>query len=346
MDGRRISMSQRQVEEATIATRAEGSTSPYSHILLFDSGFGGLDMCVALAKQGLASIVHIKSAHALFPKVALDDALRGAPGGSHLEMETIIDGIKFIAIGYKYNSKKTLFFLAPEGAGGTIDGEPYVTKWPDEHGNVMTRNVLRLVLASRYFLTFMKVDKHNQLRQHELSLESKWVTDDGWFRLFCTLVGITVVDTMLTLRSESHSDHKFKTMRTAEFAELLAEEMVMNTLDGHLSRPNKHGQKRLVAQPPVEAVGENAHILLKIGKISDRRRLREGEKDNDLQRRCSECKMKCSFFCSSLLCKQANCCKSTKRRCYENHLLKWKVTLEVLPDESVAPKSPKRVRRT
>lgn len=347
LDGRRISLSKRQVEQATIATSAEGSSNPYSHVLLFDSGFGGLDMCVALAKKGLAAIVHIKSAHALFPKAALDDRLRGAPGGSHLECDTTIDGIKFIAVGYKYNSKKTLFFLAPEGAAGTVDGEPYVTKWPDEHGNVMTRNVLRLVLASRYFLSFMKVDKHNQLRQHELALETTWRTDDGWFRLFCTLVGITIIDTMLTLRSESHSEHQYKTMRTGEFAEILAEEMVMNTLDGHHSRPRKHGGAKVVAKAPIASMGENAHVLQKIGKVSGRRRLKEGEKDGDIQRRCSECKKKCSYFCSALICKQANCCKSTKRRCYENHLMRWKVSLEAFPDEPAAPlRSPKRARST
>lgn len=233
-DGTRIRLSRTIIEEATIAT-ATSQGSKYQKILIFDSGFGGLDMCAELAKLGLCALIHIKGAHALFPKEALDDALRGHPGGSHLEMETTIGGIKFIAIGYKYNSKKTLFFLAPEGAGATTDGEPYVPKWPDEHGNIMTRNVVRLVLASRYFLCFNKVDKHNQLRQSELALEKKWLTTDGWFRLFTTLVGINVVDTMLVLRSESHSEHPYKTMTTREFTEILADESSMANF--HVQRP-------------------------------------------------------------------------------------------------------------
>jgi hypothetical protein len=40
----------------------------------------------------------------------------------------------------------------------------------------MTQNVMRLVLASRYFLGFNKVDKHKQLRQSELALEKKLLT--------------------------------------------------------------------------------------------------------------------------------------------------------------------------
>ena len=42
-----------------------------------------------------------------------------------------------------------------------MDGEPYATKLPDADGNIMTRSVVRMVLASRYFLGFNKVDKHN-----------------------------------------------------------------------------------------------------------------------------------------------------------------------------------------
>ena len=34
-------------------------------------------MCVELALLGYCALVHIKGAHALFPKDALDDALRG-----------------------------------------------------------------------------------------------------------------------------------------------------------------------------------------------------------------------------------------------------------------------------
>ena len=134
-DGTRVRVPRSVLEAATIATAASPG-SKFQKILIFDSGFGGLDMCVELALLGLCALIHIKGAHALFPKEALDDALRGHPGGSHLEMETTIKGIKFIAIGYKYNSKKSLFFLC---AGGTGDGEYYVTKWPDSDGNILTR---------------------------------------------------------------------------------------------------------------------------------------------------------------------------------------------------------------
>ena len=100
-------------------------------------------MVVKLAKQGFASIVHIKNSFSGFPKDALEEQLRGMPGGSHLEMRATVDGVNVIAVGSKYNSKKTVFHLASEGAGSTVDGVAYTTQWPDEDGNVLTREVSR-----------------------------------------------------------------------------------------------------------------------------------------------------------------------------------------------------------
>ncbi len=98
--------------------------------------------------------------------------MKDAPGGKWLTMKTTVDSVDILAIAYKYNSKKTLFFCAPEGAGATIDGEPYITNWPDEHGNVQCRNVLRSVLCSRYFGLSNKVDRHNHLVLIFLVLQS------------------------------------------------------------------------------------------------------------------------------------------------------------------------------
>ena len=70
---------------------AAGPSKPYDSIYVFDSGWGGVSMVVALAKRRIASIVHIKNSFAGFPKDELDEKLRGMPGGSHLEMSTIID---------------------------------------------------------------------------------------------------------------------------------------------------------------------------------------------------------------------------------------------------------------
>ena len=55
----------------------------------------------------------------------------------------------------------------------------------------------------RYLPKFSKVDKHSQIRQHELNAEGKWGTDDAFFRLFCTLLGMATVDKVLAVKAES-----------------------------------------------------------------------------------------------------------------------------------------------
>jgi hypothetical protein len=97
------------------------------------------------------------------------------PAGSHLEMRAAVNGVNLIAIGSKFNSKKTKFYVDTEGAGSTGAGKPYILKYHDELGNVLTREVVRPAVVSRYFGKFNKVDIHDHLCQHELAVEEKRV---------------------------------------------------------------------------------------------------------------------------------------------------------------------------
>ncbi len=56
----------------------------------------------------------------------------------HLVLEGTHETTKeeLIAIGYRYNSKNTLFFVMSPGAGSTSPGIPYEMKFPTEHENV------------------------------------------------------------------------------------------------------------------------------------------------------------------------------------------------------------------
>ena len=81
-----------------------------------------------------------------------------------------------------------------------------MAKWPDEHGNVRTRPVPRPEIVGNYFGVSNKIDTHNQLRQHELALEELWVTQNPWFRLNTTFVGMTVTDAFLLARYSAADD--------------------------------------------------------------------------------------------------------------------------------------------
>ena len=86
-------------------------------------------------------------------------------------------------------------FVATELAGKTMRGTPYEMKFADEDGNIHVREVDRPDVISKFFKDSNNVDKHNQSRQSDLALEKKWITDDCWFRLGTTYLGIGVTDT-------------------------------------------------------------------------------------------------------------------------------------------------------
>jgi len=76
------------------------------------------------------------------------------------------------------------------------------------------------------------VDVHNEIHQHFLALEEKWVTTNCWFRVFTSLVGITLTDCFLAYKLELHDDHKDKHIAMKEFADIAAHQMVSSKLSG------------------------------------------------------------------------------------------------------------------
>jgi len=48
-----------------------------------------------------------------------------------------------------------------------------------------------------FFAASNVIDTHNQLHQDNLKLEKKWLTQNPWFRLATTLVGVVVTNTFL-----------------------------------------------------------------------------------------------------------------------------------------------------
>ena len=56
------------------------------------------------------------------------------------------------------------------------------------------RDIPQPLVASLYFSDNNVIDVHNHTRQGTLALEKKWQTQDCWFRLFATLVGMCAID--------------------------------------------------------------------------------------------------------------------------------------------------------
>ena len=117
------------------------------------------------------------------------------PAGSHLVMETkTVNNIGLLAIGYKYNQRKVLSFLATKGVGHTEPGKAYKARWKDEHNNTQLREISRPSICSTYFEHCNAIDVHNQIQQFDLHLEKQWITNDGYFRIATAVFGMTIVD--------------------------------------------------------------------------------------------------------------------------------------------------------
>ena len=104
-DGTEFFLPSKVVADGTVGIREATPDCPYTHLLIFDGGWGGVDLCLFLAKLGYAAIIHLKGASALFPMAELEENLRGMPGGSHLEMKAVVDGITLMCVGYKTTAR-------------------------------------------------------------------------------------------------------------------------------------------------------------------------------------------------------------------------------------------------
>ena len=136
-----------------------------------------------------------------------------------------MNGTELFAIGYRYNCKKTLLFVTTELAGQTTKGTSYEMKFANEDGNIHMRQVDRPDVISKFFKDSNKVDNHNQSRQYDLALEKKWVTDDCWFCLATTHLGIGVTDTW-KLAGLHHLLARHKETTITTFSGMLSKQLI------------------------------------------------------------------------------------------------------------------------
>ena len=200
---------------------------PSPKLFLGDSWFGSVNALTAIRCAGHHGCFMVKTSHSRTPKKFLDETMKDFPGGTWITLTSSLqkdgENIELVCIGYKYNKKSVLTFLTTRGAGKTIDGEPYEARFPDTYGNLCVRHVARPEVLSNYFNFSNVVDLHNQARQFDLKLEKKWITHDGYFRLYTTLVGMTVTDIWKIYKIGCPATSK---LPIAQFADLLAADMI------------------------------------------------------------------------------------------------------------------------
>ena len=82
-----------------------------------------------------------------------------------------------------------------------------------------------LLMSTTYFGGSNALDVHNQERQYGLGLEKLWVTQDGYFRIATTILGICVVDAWLAVKNGVSGNSPYIFMPITQFAETHASEL-------------------------------------------------------------------------------------------------------------------------
>ena len=103
-----------------------------------------------------------------------------------------------MAIGYKYNYRKVLIFIATGESVSTEPGDPYLYHFSGIYSNVYVCPVVHPHLLGRYFNSCNAIDNHNRMRQYELAIDKYWVTQSGYFRPETTVsLGMGIPDAKL-----------------------------------------------------------------------------------------------------------------------------------------------------
>jgi hypothetical protein len=138
--------------------------------------------------------------------------------------------VKLMAIGYYYSRNTILYFIATENAGSTVEGTPYLMKYTDDYGNVHERQVEQPDIISNFYASSNIIDRHNQLRQDLLALEEKWATQDCYFHLTVTLIGMAVTDSFLLAKYhgiiENSKQNENSVMSIRQYAGALAFQLI------------------------------------------------------------------------------------------------------------------------
>ena len=223
-------------------SESDNNESTKKDLWLGDSWFGSVKACASVGRAGHHCCFVVKTGHGRSPKKFLEEKMKDMPGGTWIVLEgrASKEGVDLVTLGYKYNKKKVLTFVYTKGAGSSAPGKPYEARFPDKFGNVCIRHVGRPEIVSTYFEFSNQTDMHNQSRQYDLGLEKRWVTQDPYFRLYTTMLGMTVVDCWKLMRSKLKVKKRYPLL---DFADCLALELCKeaDTLEKEESRVSRSG---------------------------------------------------------------------------------------------------------
>ena len=160
-------------------------------------------------------------------------------------------GITLMAIGYKYNSKKFLGFIANEGGRGTEPVNPYLSHFPDIYFNVSVLPVVRPHFLGNTYNAINTIENHNRMRQCDLDLDKYWVTQSGYFRLATTVeLGMVITDEKLLFCHGISEESVQKNISTRNYNSSMVYECFNNTSTADFGIPDLNLPPSIIADIP------------------------------------------------------------------------------------------------
>jgi hypothetical protein len=176
----------------------EGAGLPEGAWVGGDSWFGSVLSAVAVMdKFGVHSTWVIKQNSDFFPMTVIHSIIKARhdkrPAGHWVVLRAKISAVQLLAIGYAWSQSSISYFIST--CGSTFPAtQSYTTHYEDEFGIIQTKQIPRPHLLEWVYDYLPIIDEHNKQRQSILNLERKWPTNNCWFRLLVTMVGMSVVD--------------------------------------------------------------------------------------------------------------------------------------------------------
>ena len=162
----------------------------------------------------------VKTSHNGFYLATLENFMEYWPGRSYLVMNStqiFPGGTPLMTVGYKYNTRKFLGFIATEGGGSTEPVNPSLFHLSDIYSNVYFGPVVCPQFMVRHFNSYNAIDNHNRMWQYEIALEKYWVTQSEiFFTCNSSSIGMGITKRKLVFWhgiSEGNVDKKFLTRK-------------------------------------------------------------------------------------------------------------------------------------
>ena len=284
-----------------------------------DAWFGSMETCVELKRRlGLYSTFIVKQNLNYFPMPVLHAVLRARypqrTAGHWVVMKATISEVNVFVMAYAWLNRGVAYMVS--SCGSTVRHEQnYRSKFEDEYGNVVVKELPRPTVAHLLYEFLPLIDEHNKARQNVLALERQWLTQDCWFRLLTTFVGMAVVDVQ-------RWDRNMRAGRMLRVGEGDAD-FGIKRMANLIARPLRSGKFRYREGPQPSQRGGDGEYLVRIIDKQGNKTCTSGKPRNQ---RCFICRKYLNQYVNTtwwcIACGMP-LCKKTRGRdlsCLEEHL--------------------------